>query len=59
MPVSFDSLEEGKKYTRPELAEIWGYSRYEAISSGIVTPWELKGFLLELGNLTVWGFLLL
>ncbi len=38
MTVSFDRLQIGKNYTRPELAELWGYKSYEAISRGIVTP---------------------
>lgn len=38
MPVAFDSLRIGAEYTRPELAERWGYASYEAISRGVVTP---------------------
>ena len=38
MPVSFDQLVLGRSYTRPELATIWGYASYEAISRGAVTP---------------------
>jgi len=38
MPISFDTLTVGQEYTRPELADIWGYHGYQAISRGIVTP---------------------
>ncbi len=36
--VSFDTLEIGKKYDRPELATLWGYKSFQAISKGVVTP---------------------
>jgi putative restriction endonuclease len=36
--VSFDSLVVGHSYSRPQLAELWGYKSYEAISRGAVTP---------------------
>jgi 5-methylcytosine-specific restriction protein A len=38
MPVSFGGLAVGKSYTRPQLAEMWGYGGYEAIARGAVTP---------------------
>lgn len=38
MPVSFENIQIGSEYTRPELAELWGYAGYEAISRGAVTP---------------------
>lgn len=38
MVVSFDSIEIGRKYTRPELAELWHCQGYQAISRGLVTP---------------------
>lgn len=38
MPVSFDQIIIGQEYTRPQLADIWGYRSYEAISRGAVTP---------------------
>jgi putative restriction endonuclease len=31
-------LELGRLYTRPELARLWGYQGYQAISRGVVTP---------------------
>lgn len=31
-------LEIGAQYTRPELAELWGYDSHAAISRGVVTP---------------------
>ncbi|WP_196799387.1 HNH endonuclease [Thioalkalivibrio sp. ALgr3] len=38
MPVNFDNLVVGKEYERPELADLWGYKGYQAISRGVVTP---------------------
>jgi 5-methylcytosine-specific restriction protein A len=38
MPVSFETMEVGEAYSRPHLAELWGYAGYEAISRGSVTP---------------------
>jgi putative restriction endonuclease len=36
--VNFQGLSVGQSYTRPQLAAIWGYKSYEAISRGVVTP---------------------
>ncbi len=38
MAVSFDSIVVGELYTRPELADMWDYKGYQAISRGLVTP---------------------
>ena len=38
MPVSFEGISQGQRYTRPALAKRWGYASYEAISRGAVTP---------------------
>jgi 5-methylcytosine-specific restriction enzyme A len=38
MPVGFDQVAVGQEYTRPELAALWGYESYEALSRGVVTP---------------------
>jgi putative restriction endonuclease len=38
MAVVFDSIEIGHEYTRTQLAELWGYVSYQAISRGLVTP---------------------
>lgn len=38
MPVTFKPLSIGAEYTRPQLAELWGFQGYEAISRGIITP---------------------
>ncbi|MEZ4422312.1 MAG: HNH endonuclease [Gemmatimonadota bacterium] len=38
MPFTLDVLELGRLYTRPELARLWGYQGFEAISRGVVTP---------------------
>ncbi|TFB11456.1 hypothetical protein E3V55_03570 [Candidatus Marinimicrobia bacterium MT.SAG.3] len=36
--VKLSEIKVGKSYTRPELARIWGYSGWQAIARGIVTP---------------------
>lgn len=38
MPVSFDQVAVGHKYTRQQLADLWGYDSYQAIARGAVTP---------------------
>ncbi len=38
MPVDFTNIQLHADYTRPQLAVIWGFKSYEAISRGIVTP---------------------
>lgn len=38
MTVSFSDLRIGAQYDRPELASIWGYKSFQAISRGVVTP---------------------
>ncbi len=38
MIVSFASLRVELEYDRPQLARIWGYKGYQAISKGVVTP---------------------
>ena len=38
MPVDLSGIELGRKYTRPQLAELWGYAGYQAIAKGVVTP---------------------
>ena len=38
MPVSFEKLTLSQEYDRPELAQMWGYKAYQAISRGVVTP---------------------
>ena len=38
MTVSFDSVTVGGKYTRPDLAKLWGYKGHEALCRGVVTP---------------------
>lgn len=46
MPVSFEQLVVGDQYTRPQLAEMWGYQSFEAISRGAVTPRGTKYIVL-------------
>jgi putative restriction endonuclease len=46
MPVTFSRLEVGKPYTRPQLAEQWGYQSYHAIARGAVTPADSKYIVL-------------
>lgn len=36
--VSFANIEKGGMYSRPQLAEFWGYTGYQAIARGVVTP---------------------
>jgi putative restriction endonuclease len=38
MPVCFRSIKVGAKYSRPQLADIWGYKGYQALARGVVTP---------------------
>jgi hypothetical protein len=38
MFVSFDNLHVGNSYSRKQLAKTWGYSSYQAIARGVVTP---------------------
>jgi hypothetical protein len=36
--VDFSNLIVGREYDRPQLAELWGYETYNAISRGVVSP---------------------
>lgn len=38
MPVTFEKIKIGSEWSRPELAELWGYKNYYAIARGAVTP---------------------
>ncbi len=38
MPISFDKIKPGTCCTRPLLADIWGFSGYQALAKGIITP---------------------
>lgn len=38
MAFSLAPLELGRLYTRPELADLWGYESFHAISRGVFTP---------------------
>ena len=38
--VHFDTLTVGHRYSRPDLANLWGYRSYHAIARGVVTPWH-------------------
>jgi len=38
MPIAFHTLIVGAEYERPQLAKLWGYSSFHAISRGVVTP---------------------
>ncbi len=46
MPVNFDHLTRGKAYERPHLAQLWGYSGYQALSMGVVTPADTQYIIL-------------
>jgi len=38
MPVDFENVIVGQRYSRPELAALWGYAGYQALARGVVTP---------------------
>lgn len=38
--ISFTNIVIGVQYSRPELAEVWGYETYHALARGVVTPRE-------------------
>jgi hypothetical protein len=38
MSVSFLNVIVGNMYSRPELADLWGYKGYQALARGVVTP---------------------
>jgi len=38
MLVTFENLHTGELYSRPALADLWGYSGYQALARGVVTP---------------------
>lgn len=38
MPFVPKALDIGRLYTRPQLADMWGYATYNAIARGVVTP---------------------
>jgi hypothetical protein len=38
MPVDFINIRRGASYSRPQLANMWGYKGYQAIARGVVTP---------------------
>jgi putative restriction endonuclease len=46
MAFRTDVLERGRLYTRPQLAQLWGYESFHAISRGVVTPKGKKVILL-------------
>jgi putative restriction endonuclease len=46
MAFDISLVERGRLYTRPELADIWGYRTYHALARGVVTPRESGCILL-------------
>jgi hypothetical protein len=38
MPVTFSKIKVGQSYSRYTLATLWGYSGYQALARGVVTP---------------------
>ena len=46
MPVGFGKIQIGQIYTRPQLASLWGYKRFEAISRGVITPKNTRFIIL-------------
>ncbi|MGH1359913.1 MAG: HNH endonuclease [Burkholderiaceae bacterium] len=46
MTVSFEKISKGLEYERPQLAELWGYKGFQAISRGVVTPSQTNYIIL-------------
>ena len=46
MPVTFQSIHVGESYSRPRLADLWGYSGYQALARGVVTPRDSNRIIL-------------
>jgi putative restriction endonuclease len=46
MPFDPDILQPGRLYTRPELAALWGYKGFEALSRGVFTPVNQRSIVL-------------
>lgn len=46
MAFSLEPLKLGKLYTRPQLAELWGYESYNAIARGVFTPRSERAIIL-------------
>jgi hypothetical protein len=46
MLVKFDTLQIGREYDRPFLANLWGYQSFQAISKGVVTPSDTNYIIL-------------
>lgn len=44
--IDFSRIKVGTVYDRPQLAKLWGYKSYEAISRGVVTPRNSKYIIL-------------
>lgn len=40
MPFDIGLLQLGRLYTRPQLADLWGYAGFQALARGVVTPRE-------------------
>lgn len=38
MAVDFSEIVVGSEYSRPDLARLWGYSGFQALARGVVTP---------------------
>ncbi len=38
MPISFTQIPAGTLWSRPQLAQLWGYGAYQALARGVVTP---------------------
>ncbi|MBI1325395.1 hypothetical protein GC170_19700 [bacterium] len=34
----FEEIKRGRTYSRPQLAELWGYSSFHALARGVITP---------------------
>ncbi len=42
----FAGITKGHMYSRPQLAELWGYASYHALARGVVTPKDTNKIIL-------------
>ena len=44
--INFENIHVGNKYSRPTLAELWGYKSHNAISRGVISPKGMNTLIL-------------
>ena len=42
----FNKIYKGSSYSRPQLAELWGYASFHAIARGVITPKNMNEIIL-------------